>query len=302
MKEPTHLVVEGGGTGARALLESGDLVVRSRLEAGLNPNDVDRVTLGERLRSLVSPPVREAGLASGTVWAYLAIAGAGRPGMRERCGGAAVEVLEGLGLEPTVAVRSDLEALYETSGREAVVLIAGTGSSCMAPGGRGEGAVRVGGAGGRADRGSGVWLGLRALESALGETGGTSLLTRSVAGRACPDPGRLERLGAEGDRRTVAALARQVLETSRAGDSVAARLVRQACSDLVSMVETAAQKGGMTGGFDLVFSGGLFRSPDFLETFESEAVSRLPGVRLRPAPDHLDGLLAEARALARRRA
>ncbi|MGC0419774.1 BadF/BadG/BcrA/BcrD ATPase family protein [Embleya sp. AB8] len=145
------------------------------------------------------------------------------------------------------------------SGR-GVVVVAGTGSACVASAGADAGPpVVIGGCeylG--SDQGSAYALGEAGLRAAV----------RGVDGRGRPtvlfaEPGPRElarRLAAEPfPKAPVAALAPEVCAAWQAGDAVADEVVRGALDDLVAGVRAARDAAGLTGAWRAVLNGGVFR-------------------------------------------
>jgi N-acetylglucosamine kinase-like BadF-type ATPase len=180
-------------------------------------------------------------------------------------------------------------------GLEGIVMIAGTGSICLAiaPDGR---IVRVGGWGHLlGDEGSGYWIGLRALQDAarmhdgrLPETGLlTNVLQKLELKRA---PELIDWIHARGDRHkpAVAELAQLVIETA-GSDTAAAAIVSAAAEQLAVQIETADRRltaslteaphgGFLTVPVPVVASGGLlFEESPLLIRLRSDLDDRIPG-------------------------
>jgi glucosamine kinase len=293
-----YLGIEGGGSKARAIAECrGQLFARIQC-ASLNPIDVGFAEFGQRLCSLLGPLLERfpEALEGGprTIHVCAALAGAGKPAVRRRCRAMIVRALKAYGSCGRIRVTTDAEALLEKylGDRDGVVLIAGTGSICMAArrvGGRRR-LTRVGGKGGSLDEGSGYWIGTRVLAGpgapGLGKKDGA---LRAAALEAVPR-------SLPGVRSRVASLAPIVLRDYGQGDEFARRMVAEAVSGLVGMVAAAAGKAGIGDEVDLYLAGGLFKNEAFASLFRRRLRRVLPDV----APHVVAGDLTWTLELAKR--
>jgi len=308
MREPSFLGVEGGGSKARAILDcQGRVLVR--LESnGLNPSDLTAAEFQARLRSLLNPLLAQLPSTRAPIYGYFALAGAGRPAVRRRVRGAIGRVLVARCACRRLEVTTDAGALVERYLRErgGIVLIAGTGSICVAVryAGKRRRLVRVGGRGGLHDRGSGWWIGARLIQHALrtadrsGERSACASLHFAEHGASASD---VARAFPPWERAKVASLAERVLRAGPSGDSVAQAIVDEATGDLVKMVVAADAKARLHGRTDLYLAGGLFQSEALRVSFERRLRDVLPGVTPRPVTDDLSSLLRLAKQLARPR-
>jgi N-acetylglucosamine kinase-like BadF-type ATPase len=292
-----YLGIEGGGSKARAVAECRGRLFAYIQCASLNPIDVGFAEFGQRLCSLLGPllerfPEASAGGAR-TIHVCAALAGAGRPAVRRRCRATIVRALKAYGSRGRVRVTTDAEALLERylEDRDGMVLIAGTGSICMAArrvGGRRR-LTRVGGKGGSLDAGSGYWIGTR-VRAGLGAPG---------PGKkdAAPSTATLEEVSQSlpGVRSRVAALAPIVLRDYARGDKFARRVVAEAVSSLVGMVAAAADKAGIGDEVDLYLAGGLFKNEAFASLFKRRLRRVLPDVAPHIVADDLTAALELAK-------
>lgn len=308
MREAVFLGVEGGGSKARAIGEyQGRVCVR--LEGnGLNPRDISCREFEARLRSLVIPllealpgPLRGSRV---PIYGYFALAGAGKPAVRRKCRNAVARVLKIYGSCRRTHVTTDSGALVERylKDREGLVLIAGTGSICVAVrrvGGRRR-VVRVGGKGGSLDEGSGYWIGARLVQSVLEvppRPGDRSI----CAGLLLKDYGiSASEVVSEfppRERSKVASLAPIILRGYGRRDRFARGVVVEAISDLVGLVVAAAEQAGIRDKADLYLAGGLFMNETFDALFRRELHWLVPGLAPHASADDLTALLQLAKQL-----
>jgi N-acetylglucosamine kinase-like BadF-type ATPase len=308
MGEPVFLGVEGGGSKARAIMEHrGRVSVRLEWN-GLNPRDISCAEFEARLRSLVSPLLGPLRGSRTPIYAYFALAGVGKPVVRRECRTAIVRALGGHGACRRIKVTTDAGALIERylEDRDGIILIAGTGSSCMAVrrvGGRRR-LARVGGKGGSLDKGSGYWIGSRLIQHVLGAPVGSGGRSRCVALLLRTQGMSASDVVAEfprWDRSRVASLAPMVLWGHGRRDQFARRVVARAVSDLVGMVVAATEKAGLQGKAGLYLAGGLFQSGAFERLFRQRLRQLLPGLAPQVSADDLTALLLLAKRLARAR-
>jgi N-acetylglucosamine kinase-like BadF-type ATPase len=308
MGEPVFLGVEGGGSKARAIVEHNGRTAAKLEWNGLNPCDITCEEFEVRLRSLVAPLLGPLRGSRTPIYAYFALAGAGKPVVRHKCRTAIVRALRVYGTCRRIKVTTDAAALIEKylEDRDGIILIAGTGSICMAVrrvGGRRRSA-RVGGKGGSLDEGSGYWIGSRLIQHVLGAPGRAGGRSRCAAlllrnhGISASDAGS-EFRGWERSR--VASLAPIVLWGYDRRDEFARLVIARAVSDLVGMVVAATEKVGLQGKTGLYLAGGLFQSDAFERLFRQRLRQVLPGLAPHVSADDLTALLLLAKRLARAR-
>jgi N-acetylglucosamine kinase-like BadF-type ATPase len=292
------LVIEGGGSKARAAFAMDGRVMARRVEGGLNPNDIGRAVLERRLRVLVMPLLESASRPPRLFRVVAAVAGVGRPDACEICRSALRSVLEPGYSVLKMKVITDAEALLECrfAGRDGIVLIAGTGSVClgMRRGVR-RGLMRqAGGWGSYHDRGSGFRLGLDLVDAALETLDAGKEATGAVAVLCQQRDINLEDVPLiflSASREETATLARVVLDAARRGDPQARKWVRSAARDLVDLTLTVRRRLGLRGAHDVLISGGLFRSPWFSSAFKRALRRKLPRAELVEVSDPLAFLL-----------
>lgn len=152
------------------------------------------------------------------------------------------------------------------SGREGIILIAGTGSACFGRDAYGQG-WRAGGWGGLvSDEGSSYWLGQQALVAMVRDLDGrgvkTSLTGRLFAVLGIDDADEiLHRLYVTGISRTeIAALAPHVIEAAASGDSVAQQLLEQGGHYLAGCVAAVLARLDLPHPCELSVVGGLTKA------------------------------------------
>lgn len=292
------LVIEGGGSRARAALAWDGKVAARCLPVGVNPNDIGPDLLKERLQALVIPLLGLPDRQPMRLRAIASIAGSGRPEARRKCRGVLEAVLRPRVLRLNLRVMSDAEALLGCffNRRSGVVVIAGTGSVCLGVKHTRKDRlkVRAGGWGSYLDRGSGSRLGLRILEEALRTLDGGEKRSSTfdlLLRRYGMDPGDIPGRFLPPIREEVASLAGLVFEASERGDRLAGRWVREAVSDLVDMTLAVAGRLRLGRKPLVVVSGGLFENPGFSAAFKRVLEHRLGSVSIRPVADPLACML-----------
>jgi N-acetylglucosamine kinase-like BadF-type ATPase len=288
------LAIEGGGSRSRAAIAgAGAILVRS-LPGGLNPNDIDRTLMRSRLESLILPLLDLPGPPIGSLRVLAALAGAGRPGIRAESKRLIRDILDPHCSRLDLRVTSDAEGLLETclTGRDGIVLIAGTGSICLGvkQTRRGTVTARAGGWGSYLDGGGGFRLGLAVLDSALKALDGRGEKTIAV-GLIC------ERYDLRLDempgyflpirREQVAELAALALEACVRGDRTAVGWVRNTVRDLTDLVLAVSERLSLGRDVGLITSGGLFRHPRLSASFKRAVRRPLPGATIRHVADPL---------------
>lgn len=158
---------------------------------------------------------------------------------------------------------------------DGINVISGTGS--MTYGRSGPADVRVGGWGELfGDEGSGYWIGLRGLQAFAQMSDGrlpsgplVQVLRDHLELASDLDLIDVVLNQWRGSRREVAALSRVVVQAARLGDPEAARIIGDAATELVRLVETTRTRLGFTSAetVRLSYSGGVFTAPEVLEAF-----------------------------------
>lgn len=278
--------IDGGGTHTRAALaraDSGIIVGRGSGGPG-NFHSGTRETLLFSVEEAVNQAFGMAGLLPEPVARIVAgLAGAGTASARREAGIA----IGSLPWAQTahIEVISDLELAFSAAfgSRAGVLLVAGTGSSCLARDKSGD-LHQVGGWGALLDDdGSAFDLSrraLRALVFAFDGRGPSTALREAIFnqwGISCHN----EFLQALRERSTpgaLAGLARSVLDTAAAGDIPAKQVVEEATDGLVTMVQTALRKCGDPPP-PVSLHGGLFATDAYREALERRIHSTFPSVK-----------------------
>ncbi|MFI1383902.1 BadF/BadG/BcrA/BcrD ATPase family protein [Embleya sp. NPDC020886] len=183
------------------------------------------------------------------------------------------------GLPGRLVVSGDVPPLLlapPLSGR-GVVVVAGTGSACVASAGPDAGPpVVIGGCeylG--SDQGSAYALGEAGLRAAVRGADGRGRPTTLFA---AAEPRELaRRLAAEPfPKAAVAALAPEVCAAWQAGDAVAGEVVRAGVDELITGVRAARDAAGLTGTWRAVLNGGVFRGcPPYAAELSRRIVTEL---------------------------
>jgi len=162
-----------------------------------------------------------------------------------------------------VAVASDASTSHAGAldGEPGVVLAVGTGAVAIAIGPDGTLHRADGWGPWLGDEGSGAWLGLQGLRAALRGADGRGPAT-ALQAAAEARYGPLLRLAAkveghESPPRLAASFAGDIAQAARAGDAVAAALIRQAAAMLAGAVRAAASHLAGAGPISTAVTGGL---------------------------------------------
>jgi N-acetylglucosamine kinase-like BadF-type ATPase len=280
---------DGGGTHTRAILASSDgSVLGVGFSGTTNVNIVPLQTVLGELSKAAAEAREKAGMPAHPVdAAFLGLAGI-------EASGKALEVARifseaSLVKSKACLVGKDSEAALAggLSGRPGIVLIAGTGSFCLARDADGN-THRCGGWGWLVDDvGGGSYLGREALRAALLDSDGrgpkTSLLPRLLAQLGVPDTVRLTAwiYGPAPYANKLAGLARLVTEEAQAGDAVALEILRNGAEGLAQLVHQVAAHFSSSVSPELVLVGGLARSgAPYQPLIEAALRAAVPGLRL----------------------
>ncbi len=162
-----------------------------------------------------------------------------------------------------VAVASDAVTSHAGAlgGGAGVVLAAGTGAVALAVGPDGTRHQADGWGPWLGDEGSGAWLGLQGLRAALraAEERGPATALQAAAERRFGSPSALVAAleGHDNPPRLAASFAADVARAAEAGDTVAARLLREAAAALAGTVRSAAAHLAGAGPVRFAIVGGL---------------------------------------------
>ena len=290
--------IDGGATHATAIVVDGDGIERARAEGGPGiVNPLDPVACVGRLATLARRAIAQADAYPPVKALCCALAGAGRPELRDIVRAELVREQ----IASRVEVITDAEAaLTDAFGNGAgILLIAGTGSIAW---GRSEDGTleRCGGWGALlGDEGSGYALGLGGLRAAVRATDGraaaASIRDAILAASGVAQPDELIEWAARASKAEIAALAPVVLQLADSGDAAAQSLRDEAATALAQHVAVLVERLGPWSGLpDVAFAGGLIRPGGPLRSALTAAfeASRL-AIRLR------DEIVDAARGAAR---
>jgi N-acetylglucosamine kinase-like BadF-type ATPase len=284
------LGVDGGGTKTEARLASldqnGQLSILGRGRGG--PSNLMLAGKEQSLRSL-DDAVNEvvAGAAIGDRipdYAVLALAGSTSPDVQRDITAWAVK--RNLARHFEIAHDADPVLACGTDEGWGISLIVGTGSVAVGKDLDGQSVTKGGWGHWFGDKGSGFYLGYKALAAvaeASDEIGPTTILSDLVLdnlGTANPR-NILKEVTAGGDtRREVAALAPLVLDAALKDDSVARRIVSSAVNEAVKLVSAVSRALDFETPYPLAVAGGVVCKSDL---FRQQLLAGL--ARLEPAPE-----------------
>lgn len=275
------LGVDGGGSKTAALLASldknGQLTILGRGIGG--PSNLRLAGKEQSLQSLdkaVNEALMDADVEGKELHcAVLALAGSTSPGVKEDVSNWARKRK----LSSNVEIVPDIDPVLAigTDSKPAAALIVGTGSVAVGTDAAGNTIMRGGWGHWFGDKGSGFYLGYKALAAvaeASDEIGPETTLSELVlAELGTTDPRSiLTEVSASGDtRREVAALAPIVLHAAAANDSVARRIVISAVTEAVKLVSAVSKALEFESPYPLALAGGVAcRNQYFREGLISE--------------------------------
>lgn len=258
--------IDGGGTQTRVMLAAADGHIYGLGHAGAsNVDDVGVTQAASNIDAALQEACAQAQCQRDEVrYAFFGMAGV--VSARDRA------IIEQLArpLLPTAQLGVDHDCyvalLGALSGREGIILIAGTGSACFGRDAQGQG-WRAGGWGGLvSDEGSSYWLGQQALVAMVRDLDGRGATT-CLTGRLFEVLGIedadevLHRLYVTGITRTeIAALAPYVVEAAETGDRVAQQLLEQGSSYLADCVAAVLARLDLPRPCELSVVGGLTKA------------------------------------------
>ena len=259
--------VDGGGSKTAALLASvdtkGETVILGRGRGG--PSNLFLAGKEQSLASLnqaIDEAMNTAGLTGQKLdYAVLALAGSTSPDVQRDV----AEWAEQRGLSERFEIVHDVApVLAMGAGQgEGVALIIGTGSVSVGIGADGQSVLKGGWGHWFGDKGSGFYLGYKALSAvaeASDEIGPETVLSELVLkSLGTVDPRSiLEKVLSGGDaRREVAALAPVVLEAAGNNDTVALRIVSHAVTEATKLVTAVVKSLGLDQPYPLAIAGGV---------------------------------------------
>jgi len=277
------LGIDGGGSRTVAVIVDHELRELGRGQAG--PANYHNVGL-ESLRRALWTAADRACRSAGCSFADLAglgcgLAGAGRPEDRQILGQSVSDVIP---VHPLILTHDAEIALVGGTGRrEGVVLTCGTGSMAYGMNALGRDA-RAGGWGPiLGDEGSGYWIGLQGLRSAVrsyDRRAPVTILRKSILDALCLS--RMEELVSwvreKGSVDEIAGLAPVVGQCARDSDQVAREILEQSGRDLAGLASAVLQDLRMTSAAsEVVLSGGTLRhEPIVVQVLQGELARCAP--------------------------
>jgi N-acetylglucosamine kinase-like BadF-type ATPase len=283
------LGVDGGGSKTAALIaRSDDKGVIDIIGRGFGgPSNLQLAGKERSLTSLnqaIGDAMQEAGINGQKLdCAVLALAGSTSPDVQ----GDISKWASQRELSSRVEIVHDVAPVL-ASGTEdgcGIALIVGTGSVAVGVDSDGQSVIKGGWGHWFGDKGSGFYLGYRALAAvaeASDEIGPETILSEMVMDTlGTTDPRRiLAEVTSSGDtRREVAALAPIVLDAAAKGDAVSRRIVNAAIKEASKLVAAVAKALGLKEAYQLAIAGGVICSSQF---FQDQLIASLQ--RLQPSP------------------
>jgi len=261
------LGVDGGGSKTAALVAlldgNGELSILGRGKGG--PSNLRLAGKTQSLASLdqaVDEALADANVSERNLdYAVLALAGSGSPDVQRDVSNWA----EQRKLCPRVEIIPDVEPVLAegTDNGRGVALIVGTGSVAIGIDQDGNSVTKGGWGHWFGDKGSGYYLGYKALAAvaeASDEIGPETVLSDMVLealGATAPRDILQEVSGGVDTRRKVAALAPIVLHAAADDDKVAQRIMNEAIGEAVKLVEAVTKTLAFDTPFPLALAGGV---------------------------------------------
>lgn len=293
--------VDAGGSRTTAAVARADGAILARAEAGpgrVRPGEA--ATAAAAVFAAARDALQRARLSAPGSALVVGASGVGHDAERD----ALAAALEGCGLATRMRVTTDAEIALEAAfGTEpGIILIAGTGSVAWAR--RPDGSTaRAGGLGPvLGDRGSGHDLGREALR-AVGVDLEIELhldLTRRITTHLGISSQDLPRWSLAADVAAIAALAPVVLDSAKAGDTVARSLAQLGARQLAALIAELADGFPSGHGLRIGWGGGLLSArADYRALVMRDVKEFVPDVQFNETPvDAAAGAIAMARRLA----
>jgi N-acetylglucosamine kinase-like BadF-type ATPase len=284
------IIIDGGGSGARARLHGTDGAVTVALDEPLSLTTVTARDVLRRLGRLldllsVSEPVTAVtvGLAGGASTARSEPVAA---------------MLRGRHPGAKVVVARDVDLVLAHLDRPGAALVVGTGAVVLAPTSNGAEVMIDGHGFSIGDRGGGAWIGLEALRATLRSRdldGTEPRLLRALRGELglATDRGIAAAIADAGGpgARNVAALAPVVLALAQDGEPDASAILDRAVAEIAASVRAGLRRAGCPPGARVVAAGGLVGAPAYAARLERAVVDGDTVAHLR-AVDPLETPLA----------
>jgi N-acetylglucosamine kinase-like BadF-type ATPase len=284
---------DGGGTKTECVLMDEAGKILSRCFSGpSNPSRVGVESATREIEKAADFSLQEARVARNTVAALSAgLAGTGKPEMKERMQASLARAFPGA----SVSIFTDLEMALAAAGEgPVIVLVAGTGSAAIGRNAQGQ-IWRTGGQGPRlGDDGSAFDIGSRAVARAMKEReqlGTDSILGMKILEQlGCASWAELQQRAALQPDSVFPSVFPVVAAAADAEDPASREILRQAASELSSLVHTVSEHSG-NGREDIMIvkTGGTVGRCAFFDMQLDAALKRvLPqaqigGLRMSPA-------------------
>ena len=284
------LGVDGGGTKTMALVaavdDTGQMTIIGRGVGG--PSNLRLSGIPQSLNSLDNA-IDEALAAAGMTGrkfdcAVLALAGSTSPDIQRDVSDWANK--RDLSMDLEIAHDALPVLAHGTADGWGIALIVGTGSVAVGVDIQGRSVTRGGWGHWFGDKGSGFFLGYKALAAvaeASDDIGPKTMLSKMVLERLGTEDPRsiLMKVSEGGDvRRAVAALAPLVMEAAMRRDKVARRIVKGAVKEAVKLVAAVAKALAFEQPYPLAIAGGVICSS---QLFRDELLIKLNNIKRPPA-------------------
>lgn len=279
------VALDGGGTKTKCWVADDENLLGQASAGSVKLSNVDEATATTRLQGLVRAAAAEAGVAlSDVTRTCMGLSGASSHGVRPWAERTLRDIVGG-----EVMLFGDEETAFEAAfhGGAGVLVIAGTGSIVM---GRCVDGTRVG-AGGRGpmlgDEGSGHWIGVEAIKSALRaqDRGVETCMLKDIENHwGLHSQNELVAYANQRTRVAFAELAVVVAKCAEDGDVLAASVLQRAGQELAEQVSLVASKMHHAGcpaadALHVAFTGSVLgKNPSVLRSMEEALKIAMPDV------------------------
>ena len=292
--------VDGGGTRTRAVVLDGERVLGEGTSGPSNPLRVGVANGAAAIREAIDKACSAALIdRDDLVAAGIGLAGVRRKDIRTRMRDVLIETLAIKNIE--LMTDGDIALYGATDGAPGIVVISGTGSICVGVNRQGK-HVFAGGWGPVAgDEGSGSWIARRALQAvaqATDERGPTTTLTQAACEYfqvAAPNDLATAIYAPTVTNDRIAGFSKLVIETARAGDTVARNILAEAGRELGKAAVTVIRRLKMEPErFQVAFVGGVFAAGELVIAPLREDLTRV-AKKAFIAPPHFSPTVAAGR-------
>jgi len=292
--------VDGGGTRTRAVILDGDRVLGEGASGPSNPLRVGIANGAAAIREAINKACSAALIdRDDLVAAGIGLAGVRRKDIRTRMRDVLIETLGIKNIE--LMTDGDIALYGATDGAPGIVVISGTGSICVGSNRQGK-HVFAGGWGPVAgDEGSGSWIARRALQAvaqATDERGQKTALTQAACEYfqvAVPDDLATAIYAPTVTNDRIAGFSKLVIETARAGDTLARNILTEAGRELGKAAVTVIRRLKLEPErFQVAFVGGVFAAGELVIAPLREDLTRVAR-KAFIAPPHYSPTVAAGR-------